>query len=423
MRTGLKTLFRKTKRLIKHPDLLFNEEPSSFPEKGIPEWKLDLKLYSLANELSGWKMEEKIGSFHCTPHPVAIKTWQKLLKFNPNNLGNWSLSNQKELDGTRRIERNLIRMMIDLYGGKNGEWEGYVTSGATESNIFSVWVGRKFLEKSIPKQRICILVNSLTHYSIVKAADVAGIEVLSTPLDRKTWSTDIDSLLATIRKLKKEYKGFLIPLTLGYTQTGTNDDYENIIKKLKDLEKKLNISVFVFLDVALSGLVLPFTKKNFKPLKNPRVQTFCVDFHKAGMSPIGCGIIIYRKELRKYIERKIPYISENDNTVLGTRAGISPVAAYSVLLSLGRNGFGVLLRRCMKEKEKFKKIVKSNFPKVEITEDIAGISVGLVSQIPLPNYFLSKYGLFAKKQSLKFRGGVEKFYIYKASFLYREKIW
>jgi len=422
MRTGLKTIYRKLDWLIKHPDRLFeNKQSSKFPDKGRSGWKIKLQLYSLANELKEWRLDEKIGAFHCQPHSISIAVWKKLLRFNPNNLGNWSLAQQRSLDGTRRVEGELIKAMIDLYGGSAKSWEGYVTTGATESNIFSAWLGRNFLQKYCPAKQICLIESDLVHYSISKAADLIGIQAFRTKLNRKTWSIDLPSLETTLRKLhKRGYKGFLIPLTLGYTQTGTNDGYLAMVKLLKKLEEELKINTFKWIDAALNGLVLPFSRNDFFPLTNPNVNAICIDFHKAGMVPIPCGIVLYRKSLRKNIERPIPYIYENDNTLLGSRSGIPAAAAYFMITLLGKKGFRQVIKQGQQKKDQFRKTVGQLFPDVEIIDEPDGIAIGLISKRKLPKDFLSKYGLFTKKHTYDFSGGGEKLYIYKATFLYRE---
>lgn len=421
MNTGFKKLYRKISLTIKHPNFfLKKEELDRFPKNSSPRWKIKLQLYSLSNTLKEWNLKKKIGALHCQPHPISISVWKKLLPYNPNNLGNWSLANQKRLHGPQKIERQLIKAMINLYGGNPKSWEGYVTTGATESNIFSAWAGRNFLKNFCKMNQVCLVNTSLTHYSISKAADVVNIQTFSTKLNRETWSIDLDNLEKTVGKLyKKGYKSFLVPLTLGYTQTGTNDDYQAIIKLLKKLEKTFKIAIFVWIDAALNGLILPFTRENFFPLENSKVQAFCVDFHKTGMTPIPCGIVLYRRSLRENIENPIPYIHENDNTLLGSRSGISPVAVYSIISLLGKRGFKKVIRKGQYEKRKFKQIMSSALPNVEITDDQDGVSIGLISKTPLPQDFLSKYGLYTKKSSYSFKTGIEKLYIYKASFLPR----
>lgn len=401
---------------------IIEKKQARFPNKGISSQKVDKILKLVVKDLESWKLENKIGAQHVVPHPASVNVWKELLSLNPNNLGNWSLASQKNLESARKIERKLIFSLINLYGGKQKDWEGYVTSGTTEANIFSAWIGRKVSETKYAKNQISLIVTDLAHYSLIKTADVTGLKLHYTAIDRKTWSINLPGLVQTIEKLKRKgYRGFLLPLTLGYTQTGTDDDYQEITKILTKLQKELKISIYIWIDAALNGLVLPFSQKSFTPLNNPRVQTIAVDFHKSGMVPLPCGVILYRKNLRKFIEKQIPYIYEDDNTLLGSRSGISPVAAYAVVAMLGKKGFRQVVNEGQKEREKFEKQVQKKFPEIEIVSNENGTSIGLVSKKPLPQRFADANGLYSKKKTYRFDSGKENLYIYKASFLYRKK--
>jgi len=386
-----------------------------FPNKGLHSWVIKSRTRALVTEVESWRLDDSLGALHCKPHPISEYMWKKLLRLNPNNLGNWS-TRELKVYGTQRIERDLIFSLVDLLGGKS-DWEGYVTSGATESNIYSVWVGRNFLRRKIPNKRICIIVNDLSHYSLLKAADICGIDPIKASLNRERWVFDIKAVLSTIKNAKKKYEGFLIPLTLGYTQTGTNDDYEEIVRELENLENEIGIKTFAFIDAALNGLVLPFTRKDFRPLKNERIQSFCLDFHKAGMTPLPCGVILYRRRLRPFIEKTNSYLKENDSTLLGSRSGIPAVAAWSVIMQLGRSGFKEVINHSIDRKLSFIFELRKNFPKVEIADDGDGLSLGLVNEQPLSKSFIDKYGLYAKEASFTFTSGKENLYIYKVAFL------
>ena len=387
---------------------------TKFPDKGLSSWVIKFRITTAAREVGSWGLDESLGSLHCKPHPISEYAWKKLMRLNPNNLGNWSIEGVK-VSGTTKIERDLILSLVDLLGGEGG-WEGYVTSGATESNILSVWIGRNFLQRETPKRRICVVINDLTHYSVLKAADICNIDLLKAPLSRGKWAFDVQGLLTTVKNARGKYKGFLVPLTLGYTQTGTNDDYGEITQRLKVLENEVGIKTCVFIDAALNGLVLPFIRKEFRPLENENIQSFCFDFHKTGMTPIPCGVILYKSGLRRYIEKAIPYIAENDSTLLGSRSGIPAVAAWSVMMRLGKEGFKKVIYDLIERKLSFKSEVQKNFPEVEIIDE-GSLSIGLVSKNSLPDSFLLKYKLFAKKQLLRFIDKSEKLLIYKVSFL------
>ena len=116
-------------------------------------------------------------------------------------------------------------------------------------------------------------------------------------------------------------------------------DYEYITKIVEKIRKSLKVEFFLWIDAAFNGLVEPFLNSNFTPFKNAQIQTFSTDFHKYGFVPMPSGLILYRKSLRKLIERPIDYLKEKDNTLLGSRSGISPVGCWNVINALGKVGF------------------------------------------------------------------------------------
>ncbi len=334
--------------------------PDYFPQEPVFPLFIKLRLWLLKGELK--KIKSKTDKFfsHLAPYPapIAIDVWRQFLLYNPNNLGNWSISSlpKKQLFGTRVFEKEVIWKMIDLYGGRKENLEGYITSGGTEGNIFSAWVGRNYLEKEgVDKEKICLVKTSLTHYSIEKASDIVGIPTFITPLNSKNWGMDIDCFAKTIQSLhKRGFRGFLLPLTLGYTVTGTADPYLEICLKIREIKKKIkNIKFFVWLDAALNGLIEPFLNSRFSPFALPEVQTVLTDFHKLGLAPYPAGIILYRTQLRSLIEKNIPYLAEKDNTLLGSRPGISAVACWSAIETIGKSGAKELIEKNLAKKKRW----------------------------------------------------------------------
>lgn len=414
-RTGLKILFWKIQKHIKYPYRYFDHKPLKFPKYGQPKLLTSLWLKTVVNETKDWKMQKTLGFLYNKPNGVALDTWNKLLSLNSNNLGEWGTKDIRSLSGTQKSEWELIHKMIDLYGGKDGEWTGYSTSGATESNIFSVWMGRNFL--SSKKRKTALILNQFTHYSIYKAANVTNIPVYEIPVDRTTWKPSLPVLEAEItRIIKKGYTGFLIPITLGYTQTGINDDYLEIIKMTVMLQKKYGIIIFTWIDAAINGLVLPFTTNSFRPLHS-HIYSICLDFHKTGMCPIPSGLVLYKKSLVKHVEQNIAYLDQNDNTLLGSRPGVAPAAMLALINSLGKEGFKKNIQRQMTKKKIFIAEIKSQNIKVEIINENEGTGLALVSDKQLPEKLVRKYGLFAKRWKYPFLQKPEYLYIYKVNFL------
>lgn len=352
-----------------------------FPQKPVSKIKFLFLFNKILKKLS-ISSNYNHGVPITKPNKTAIKIWELLLPYNPNNIGNWSSSIKRHYHQTGVIERELINQMIDLYKGNLSSLEGYVTSGGTESNIFCSWLGRKYIEeKGIKKEKICLLKTSLTHYSVVKAADVAGIPSLAVPINENTWSMDVKFLRKKIAILyKKGYRGFLFPLTLGYTLTGTHDPYEKIceeISKIKSDFKKLE--TFIWIDAAINGLVEPFINNNFSPFSINEIQAILTDFHKLGFVPYSAGVLIYRRKLRKLIERDIDYLPIRDNTLLGSRSGIPAVACWAVIQKLGKEGFLKNIKNSQKRRKNFINEYKS-YQGIKLISNPKSISLGILTK-------------------------------------------
>jgi len=394
-----------------------------FPALPTNRREIKIKLDLLEEELSSWNPKSRLGTLHTEPTRGSMAIWKRFIKYNPNNLGNWSYQ-KGELLGTKKVEREVILTMIDLYGESSRRIEGYLSSGGTESNLFSIWTGRKYLKGLNKKNKICLLRTSLTHYSITKAADICNIPDYLVPLNREHWNMDKHGLeQEIIRRYRNGYRGFLIPLTTGYTLTGTSDDINGTIKTIEYLNKKLkHFNVFIWIDAALNGLIAPFVTNDFKPFASSYVQTVVVDFHKFGLVPYPAGIILYRKNLRKLIEKTIDYLPEKDSTIAGSRTGISAIAIWAQLHLLGKSGYRYLTERQIKNKKYFIKSIQAKLPGVKIITDENSLSCGLIfnpcKNKKLPINIENKYGLYAGKiRCLFYPNTWERAIIYKFFFL------
>lgn len=413
---GIKTYIKdQTKRVFLSYHL------GKFPERAISPLSQKIFLYYLVKQLKNYSENVGISALLTKPNKIAVTTWQKLLPYIANNLGNWSTNSNKPHNIATQLEKEVILKMINLYHAEKENIEGYITSGGTEGNIFSAWIGRKYLEQYTDKNKICLLRNDLVHYSVTKAADIVGIKDCLIPLDEKTWSTNIISLDKLIIQLyRKGLRGFLIPITLGYTVGGTNDDLENIIRHLHKIKKGLKaIHFFCWIDAALQGLVEPFLNKRFKPFYYPEISTFIVDFHKFAGVPFPAGLILYRKKLRKLIEKDIPYLTQKDNTLLGSRTGIAPAAIWTTIHFLGRDGFNKIIFACLQQKQEFLVKLSRIEKDVRIITDKDSVAVAVITKNKLSSDFCQKYGLNQIKYHLTFENGKKIVRLYKLFFLPR----
>ncbi|MCL5797595.1 MAG: pyridoxal-dependent decarboxylase [Patescibacteria group bacterium] len=397
----------------------FSED--TFPQYGTPRWKIDFRLNRIFSELKERKLKNLIGELYNLPNNLAVDVWNKFLPQNPNNLGNWSYKSlrNKKLFATYQIEKEVILQIISLLNSKKESLEGYVTSGATEGNIFSAWTGRKYLQRKFKNEQICLLCTDLSHYSVSKSADITNIAKFTVAVDKSSWSMSLSSLNKLLLSLySKGYRGFLIACTLGHTIGGTNDDIDGIHDLLENFKKeRSDVDVFLSLDAALSGSTIPFIKPVFHPFSLKYVQTFIIDFHKFPGIPYPAGVILYRAQLRTLIEQETYYLKQKDNTLLGSRTGIASTAIWAIIQHYGKTGFQKIILESIKRKNKFLSELNSKTEGISIITDQNAVNAALIVKKPLPKSLCDKYGLYLTKYPITFENKKEIVKLYKLFFL------
>ena len=402
----IKTLLEKIIKQWEYPSLLYPQSyTSAFPE--VPESKLRVaaRLRGVKSELRHRNVAYNLGSLYTLPHPFAVKAYRDFLDQNPNHLGNWL--DKAPHYATQQLEYEVIQKMIHLYKAKDERLEGYITTGGTEGNIFSVWLGRSYLKQYCDKDTICLLRTNLTHYSVDKAGRICDIEQHIIPLNIASWGMHPDGLRSVVKDLYlKGKRGFLLPLTIGYTSTGTTDNILEITKTVELLQRECNGSrFFLWIDAALNGLITPFIS-DFQPFSSPLIQTCIVDFHKFGQVPYPAGILFYRKNLRKLIEQPIDYLKETDSTLLGSRTGIPAVSIWAMMQYLGKQGYKQIVREQRKNRDYFIDQLKQTLPTTEIVTDKNSLSCGVIfhslKNQRLPKSTEDKYWLYVGKTTLIF---------------------
>jgi len=268
----------------------------------------------------------------CTqPHPIAKKAYMNFLE---TNLGDPEL-----FPGAREIETKLISFISRLLNAPKTA-TGLIGSGGTESNITAIW-----LAKNLSKKREIIIPKS-AHFSFQKIASMMDIKLIPISLNQ-----DYIINISNIRKKINKHTAVVVGVA-GSTELGTIDP----IPELSEICKDEN--VFLHIDAAFGGFVIPFLKElgynvpdfDFK-LKG--VSSISIDFHKMGYSAIPLGALIIRNEKRlDEISVKTSYISGKKQTgILATRSGGPVAAAYAVSKYLGMEGYKDLVKRCMNTTE------------------------------------------------------------------------
>jgi len=268
-----------------------------------------------------------LGSMCTQPHSIAKEAY---IKFLETNLGDPEL-----FPGTKEIENRFLSFIMKLLNAPKTA-VGLICSGGTESNITAIWMAKELTGKSE------ILIPESAHFSFEKIGSLMNIKLVYIPLN-KDYSTNITELKKMITKDTAAIIGIA-----GSTELGTIDS----IPELSEICKNNNI--FLHIDAAFGGFVIPFLKeiKNNIPdfdFQLKGVSSISIDAHKMGYSAIPLGTLIIRnKEWLDKISVRTPYISSNKQAgLLATRSGGPVAAAYAVSKYLGFKGYRNLIKNSM----------------------------------------------------------------------------
>lgn len=283
-------------------------------------------LSLLKNAMQKDTSYDKVLSAMCTqPHPIAVKAHMQFIE---SNMGDFGL-----FQGTKELEEKVIKMMGGMLGDDNSC--GYITTGGTESNIQALRTARNMSKKKHPN----MIVPTSAHFSFDKIADLLGIEIRKASLDTE-FRVDIDS----VSNLMDNNTIALVGIA-GSTEFGQIDP----IDRLADLA--LSNNLFLHVDAAFGGFVIPFLEKKYDfDFSVKGVTSITADPHKMGLSTIPAGGLLFREEACLLpLEIDTPYLTiRKQHSLAGTRSGAAVAASYAVMMHLGMEGYKKIVKRCMK---------------------------------------------------------------------------
>ena len=294
-----------------------NEEPVSIEE-------VERRLREAYDRDFHFEDGRVLASMCSKPDELAVK-YHAL--FSEANLGNRGL-----YPGTAGLEEELISDISELMHLKGG-W-GQVLGGGTEANITAMWIARNLSGKKK------ILAPESAHFSMKKAADLLGMELVDVPLD-DAYRMDVSAL----EKMMSDDVAAVMAVA-GSTELGVVDPIDEIGDVAGD--------IFFHVDAAFGGMVLPFLEemdmwRGDWDFRVKGVDSLSVDIHKMGMAPVPSGILLLKE--RNYtdvISVESPYLTTKRNIGLaGTRPSGAVAGAYAVVKATGKQGYRKIVRDCM----------------------------------------------------------------------------
>jgi histidine decarboxylase len=261
------------------------------------------------------------------------------LNYSLNNLGDPFIGGMYGLN-TFEQEKDVVLAMSDFFHLPHDLSWGYITSCGSESNLRALSLAKQHYPDGV------IYFSEASHYSVKNAAQLTSpckYRIIRTFKNDNGGSEviDLDDLYSKIDLTKP----VILSLNVGTTFTQDLDPVEDIIRKLR---KHLTANMmFVHIDAALSGMMLPFLGSNYRFDFSLDIDSLTISGHKFLGCPMPCGVFLCRK---KHIQNNyIDYISSSNNTLFGSRNSLAVLALHYILGHYGWDRFsklGKVVERC-----------------------------------------------------------------------------
>ncbi len=275
---------------------------------------------------------DKVLSSMCTvPHKAAIDAHMLFIE---SNIGDPGL-----FRGTWELEGKIINSLAELMNHPFPS--GYMTSGGTESNIQAIRAMRNSFYKESGKQRLFrpnLVVPESAHFSFDKISDILDVELRKASLDDE------------YRVSSESVKSLIDQNTIGLVAIAGSTEFGQVDPVAELSEIALKNKLFLHVDAAFGGFVLPFLDTSFDyDFKLRGVTSMSIDPHKMGMSTIPSGVLLFRDPQQlNVLKIDTPYLSvPTQYTLTGTRSGAAIAATYAVMCFLGREGYRKIVSDCM----------------------------------------------------------------------------
>ncbi|MGN4457472.1 pyridoxal-dependent decarboxylase [Bacillus cereus group sp. MYBK57-1] len=316
-----------------------------FPKNGIEKKDVLKYIRKRMREVPSWETTSRLGFAMTKPSDISMEVIQDYIELNPNNIGVHTKFGHGS-SGTRKLEKETIGMLADLYNGR--ALDGYLTSGGTEGNLCGLRTGRNTLRR-LGKKKILVIMSELTHHSIEKASEILDLPYIKLSIASQ-YNLDLNKLKETINiKYNEGFDGFIVISTAGYYSAGSVDNIEGISQLIENIQSvNPQIGIYYHLDAAYGGFVLPFSNPDLSfDFRNTKLHSITIDPHKIGLMPYGCGAFLCRKGL---IENNLVNAEKSgviDETIIGSRPGVYAAALYANLANLGRSGYEHIIKSCI----------------------------------------------------------------------------
>jgi glutamate decarboxylase len=250
------------------------------------------------------------------------------------------------------IEARCVRMLADLWNSPNAAKSiGCSTIGSSEAATLAGiamkirWQRKRQMQrKSVARPN---LICGPVHVCWQKFAKFFDVELRQIPCEGNRLMMSAEE----VTKRCDENTIGVVP-TLGLTYTLRYEPVGSVATALDDLEEQHGLNIPLHIDAASGGFVAPFIQPDVRwDFRIPRVKSINTSGHKFGLSPLGCGWIIWREpqDLPEEIVFRVKYLGGNMPTIAlnFSRPGGQVVSQYYNFVRLGREGYRKVTEECV----------------------------------------------------------------------------
>lgn len=227
------------------------------------------------------------------------------------------------------MESDLVGLARDLLDAPASA-VGVATSGGTESLLLAVLAAR---EGAPHVTRPQVVVPETVHAAVHKAGHLLGVEVVTVPVDPRSFRADPEAMAAAITDAT-----VLLVVSAPTYAHGVIDP----VQEVAALAAARGIRCHV--DACIGGWVLPFLE-DVTPwtFAVDGVTSVSVDLHKYAYTPKGISLLLHRDPgLRRghfYACADWPGYTVLNTTLQSTKSGGPLAAAWAVLHAIGLEGY------------------------------------------------------------------------------------
>ena len=261
-----------------------------------------------------------------------------------------NMIDKDEYPQTAEIESRCVNIIADMWHANPEEATGTSTTGSSEACMLGGMAmkwrwrnARKAQGKSTDKPNlICGPVQVCWH----KFARYWDVELREIPMEGNRYISNAEEV---IKRCDENTIGVVV--TLGITFTGQYEPVKEIADALDKLHKEKGWDISIHVDGASGGFLAPFCAPDLVwDFRIPRVKSISTSGHKFGLSPLGCGWVVWgnKKDLPEDLIFNVNYLGGNMPTfaINFSRPGGQIVCQYYNLLRLGREGYRKVQQGC-----------------------------------------------------------------------------